>query len=554
MKITKIHLTNFKRFSDLLIDNIPATSKLVLLIGSNGSGKSSLFDAFGLVNNAIKKDIEYSEGYKNYFKKNDNLATATLKFDNGDTLNTTSANYENSFLGSSPYFENLFYGRTSFRQIPRLTRTALGQNSFDSRKDADRPFFFIDRDNRFENDLEKIIEFILNEIFVEHRSDEQIRKKYIDPINLALKNIFGKSNGTKLQLLKLVPPLEGKVAQITFEKGSSEFHYNYLSAGEKEVFNLLINFLSRSNLYQDSIYYLDEIDLHLNTKIQFNLLKELTENWIPENCQLWTASHSLGFIEYAKQSEIASIIDFDDLDFDLPRVLTPVAKENPDIYEIAVGKEFLPSLFQHMKICFVENLDMRYYASIGIPNTIFVLDNNRDSVYHKVRTTEYHGIIDRDFLSDDDIVQIKKHYPNLCILGYYSIENYLYHPDNLNEYNKSKKLKFNREEYVSELTIAKNQEKSNFLPTIKSDRNSYPFFGESKYDGNTLQKRFKNRAENNEQSITISEYIQSDVFETYYRSLPMKSYCTQIPQRQNISKIELAQTKWFKRQIEEIIS
>ena len=45
MKIASIHLQNFKRFTDLTIQNIPATAKLVVLIGPNGCGKSSVFDA-----------------------------------------------------------------------------------------------------------------------------------------------------------------------------------------------------------------------------------------------------------------------------------------------------------------------------------------------------------------------------------------------------------------------------------------------------------------------------------------------------------------------------
>ena len=46
MKIQSIHLQNFKRFTDLKIQNIPAIAKLVVLLGPNGCGKSSLFDAF----------------------------------------------------------------------------------------------------------------------------------------------------------------------------------------------------------------------------------------------------------------------------------------------------------------------------------------------------------------------------------------------------------------------------------------------------------------------------------------------------------------------------
>ena len=368
-----------------------------------------------------------------------------------------------------------------------------------------------------------------------------------------MKRIFGDGNGTKLQLIEIIPPLEGKVAQITFRKGGSELHYNYLSAGEKEVFNLLINLLSRGAHYQDTIYFFDEIDLHLNTKLQFKLLEEVTENWIPENCQLWTASHSLGFIEYAKQTENASIIDFDDLDFDLPAILSPEPKDNPDIYEIAVGKEFLPSLFQHMDIYFVENKDRDYYASIGLEKTVFVSDNNRNNVYHKVRTTNHRGIVDRDFLSDDDIVKIRQHYPRLFVLDYYSIENYLYHPDNLAEFRAQNANPFDREEYIAQLTDAKNQCKDTFIHSLGLKRTEYPYFGEPEFNESPLQKRFKNKQENQDQSTVVAAYLNSDDFDMYYRSLPMKSYCTQLRQRQNIPKSDLVKTNWFRTRISNLL-
>lgn len=550
MRITKIQVTNFKRFTDLLIDNIPSDSKLVLLIGSNGSGKSSIFDAFGFIDSAIKLDNSINDSYWSYFKKKqDKAVSVNVKLDNNLELIISNDQFQK--LELSP---TTFYGRTSFRQIPRLTRTSLGQGgNIDFQKDSDRPKFFIERDNRFENDIEKITEIILKEFFRSQQSNAQIRQKYIDPINSALKNIFGTGNGTKLELLEIIPPLEGKMAQINFRKGSSEIHYNYLSAGEKEVFNLIINLLSRGSLYQDTIYYLDEMDLHLNTKIQYNLIKEIAENWIPENCQLWTASHSLGFIEYANQSDNAVIIDFDDLDFDYPRVLTPEPKNNSNVYEIAVGKEFLPSLFQHMKIIFVENRDRDYYANLGIPSTVFVSDNNRNSVYHKTRTGTYRGIVDRDFLSDDDIVQIRKKYPKLHILNYYSIENYLYHPDNLAEYYSKAGKPFNKAEYIQQLTASKKQEINAIIPSLALKRTELPYFGEPEYNGSALQNRFKNKGENEAQSQIISAYLSSDNFETFYKSLPMKTYCTQLPQRQNISKHDLAKTEWFKANIQELL-
>ena len=46
MKITRIYLKNFKRFTELEIKEIPVEAKLVVLSGPNGCGKSSIFDAF----------------------------------------------------------------------------------------------------------------------------------------------------------------------------------------------------------------------------------------------------------------------------------------------------------------------------------------------------------------------------------------------------------------------------------------------------------------------------------------------------------------------------
>ena len=48
MKIKSIKLKDFKRFTDLTIEGLPETAKLVVMIGPNGCGKSSVFDALKL--------------------------------------------------------------------------------------------------------------------------------------------------------------------------------------------------------------------------------------------------------------------------------------------------------------------------------------------------------------------------------------------------------------------------------------------------------------------------------------------------------------------------
>jgi predicted ATP-binding protein involved in virulence len=549
MNITEIHLKNFKRFSSLQIEAIPKNAKLILLVGANGSGKSSLFDGFNFINGAIKRDVGTGQEFVDYYRKEKNTP-AEVHINIGDTAYTIS----DTNFGQPSLPTTSFYGRTSFRQIPRLTRTTLGSKSTDVNKDSDRPKYFSEADIRFENDVEKITELILKDFFRTPKTKEEVRKAYLDPVNAALNNIFGVSSDNTIQLIEIIPPLEGKVAQLLFRKGKSEFHYNYLSAGEKEVFNLLLNLLARKQNYQDTVYYMDELDLHLNTKNQFDLLKEITENWIPENCQLWTATHSLGFIEYARQAGLAELIDFDHLNFDISQVLQPISKGKPDIYEIAVGKEFLPQLFRDKEIYFVENKDSGFYASVGITNAIFISENNRNNVFHKVRATGYKGIVDRDYLTENDIKVIRDEYKKLFILGYYSIENYMYHPDNLEEFYKSKGEEFDKERYLQELIEAKDEIKDKLSIQIASARMGYPYFGEPIFNGTALQRRFKNHSENFDETEVLKQKLDSNVLEEFYPSLPMKTYCTQLQSRQHAAKIDLVKTNWFREQMRKLLA
>lgn len=553
MKIKSLQLKNFKRFTDLTLQDIPDNAKLVLLIGSNGSGKSSVFDAFEVLSTNAKKSASASNlfaytNYSEYYSKSRETDFEISLTDSKGFIHVRTKNISRIELDA-----NNFYGRTSFRQIPVLTRNSLGQQRFDVMADTDRPAAFIDKDNRFENDIEKITGYILTEVFRTNKSSEEIRDKYINPINKAFENIFGSQNGIKLSLLEITPPLDGKIANIIFTKGKSEMHYNLLSAGEKEVFNILINLVARKEYYTDTIFFFDEIDLHLNTKLQYSFLKEIVENWIPDNCQFWTASHSLGFIQYAKESEQSVIFDFDDLDFDYPRVLVPTAKDNPDLYEIAINKELLPELFKDYAIYFVENKDRSYYSALNIPNVLFVQSNNKKSVYHKTKNGEFNGIIDRDFLTDRDIEEIEQQYQKLRVLRLYSIENYLYHPENLREFFSSKNIPFDGTSYINSISAEKEKVKANIIRSLALTRTSYSFFEEPEYNGKANQKRFGNNDENLMEVAELEKYLNSNDFDIFYKVFPMKDNATQLKERQNISKSDLAKTNWFKTQIENII-
>lgn len=541
MFIEKLELKNFKRFTDLTIDltNLENNPKLVLLIGTNGSGKSCVFDAFEAVSGHIKDsmknifsnkefEIEY---YKKAQEKNFEIALYYK--------NQLIVKRDENGIPNDPKNIFRFYGRSSLRQVPKLTRTGLGQENFNIENDSDRPKYYIERDFRFENDLEKMTEQVVSKVFDNPIDSKSLINKYISPINEAFDNIFNHNYTNKLKLIRITPPVDRKTGKIIFKKGQVNVSYDFLSSGEKEIFNILFNLLVRKELYQDTIYFFDELDLHLNTQLQYNLLKEITENWIPENCQIWTASHSLGFIKYAQEYQKGIVVDFDDLNFDVPQTIYAEPKENLDIYEVAVPKELLLNIFNDFKLIFCENQNDEYYNLFGFNKTIFVGTKDSRSVFINIKhNKKYFGLRDRDFLTNGEINRLKEKYKNYKILEYYCFENYLYHPDNIEELNLDG---FDKTNYKKEITKQKNEVYDYIISDFKSARKSYEDFktNELKADG--------------DEENTIIKDLKSNNFEKFYKYFSMKKFNRRTLEKYNLTKQKLVKTKWFKSQIENII-
>jgi len=561
MRITKVELKNFKRFTDLTIDGIPADTRLALLIGSNGSGKSSVFDAFEYTNKLYQPrhkgqisanlQLQIRNDYSNLSQK---LKAKFRKFSaQGDTdvkiTATLPARYEdgsdlddmryNSFTGQSTgeTFIPLYYGRTSFRHIASLSE--IKPFSGDIKWDDNRPGSFAERDERFGDDIGFVTRQIVTAIFRENFSSGEIQTRYIQPINEALSRVFGGESATRISFLEIIPPGDGKPAKLTFRKGSSEIGYDDLSAGEKEVFNIIFNLFTRSGQYTDTVYFFDELDLHLNTQLQFNLLKEITENWLPENCQLWTASHSLGFIDYARQYPQGVIIDFDDLDFDQHQTLFPQPNEQLDVYDIAVPKEMLFKIMRGKKLVLCENQNDEFYNLLALPDTLFVGMKDARSLFLQVKNdNRYYSLRDRDFLSDTEIERLEREYPHHHILRYYDFENYLYHPDNIAELQLNG---FDRETYIAEIIRQKNERFDAILLNLKATRQSY----EELKTGEIADK---------EPDAIVAD-LKSDDFIRYYKYFDMKTgFNRAYLMPFNLDKKRLVQTRWFRSQIEAVLN
>ncbi|MHA4810273.1 AAA family ATPase [Flavitalea flava] len=325
MRITRLHLKNFKRFTDLTIDHIPKEAKLVLLIGSNGSGKSSVFDAFDVISKKFRMGLNMQIPY---YSKKELESDITISFSDDSKINSSST-FNDPFFKKAPKF----IARSSIRIVPRISNMGNAESVYGNQ---DGPQSFIDADTRFDNDLSLYMQQIDNAlrepVFSGKSADTfKIFQDFIQPLNLSLVKILGGDASTTIQIAEFQNATPQNSGKLIFKKGDSKINYDLLSHGEKQVVILLLNFIVRKDQYQDAIIFIDEMDCHLNTSLQSKLLEEIINVWIPDDAQLWTASHALGFIDFARHADNAAIIDLNHLNFDISQVILPQPKEKDAI-------------------------------------------------------------------------------------------------------------------------------------------------------------------------------------------------------------------------------
>ncbi len=151
---------------------------------------------------------------------------------------------------------------------------------------------------------------------------EEVKVKILGGLNKILKNCLG---------LEITD--HGNITDsrgcLYFKKTNQpvEFEFNVLSSGEKEVVDIVLDIYLKRDEFNDTIYLIDEPELHLNTGIQQIFFKELA-NLIPDTCQLWIATHSIGFLRAIKENfnQDSDIIYFDSDYSSQAAILKPIEK------------------------------------------------------------------------------------------------------------------------------------------------------------------------------------------------------------------------------------
>lgn len=472
MKIKSIKLKDFRRFKNLTIKDIPEEARLVVMIGPNGSGKSSVFDA--LYQYKKSKGI-LTVGDDPYFNKFDSSGQSELMVEVGFYTGSLQ-NYED--------WDRIIHIRTSYRNdlVEDLGSYATRTNSIVSEY---RFRMLADNDQAVAPNFGRI----LNQ-WIERSSATGRRKKNIGDLQ---DEVFGELRDAIAVLFsdsELVLTSLGSLnlyKAFQFNKGTSHgLSYVNLSSGEKAALDLILDIIVAKKEFKDTVFCIDESEAHIHTKLQGPLLKQLYK-LIPDNSQLWIATHSIGMVRKAQDlwragknegKDSVVFLNFGDetLDFDDDAIITPTSPD-PDLwertYEIALGDmvELLVTSEQFI-FCEGENFDELCYNKIfasRYPETRFFSVGGKGSVKKVVKAlrgriakgVKVIGVVDRDRSTCNDIERNREEGIQTLKCG--KIEDYLLHDDVLTQLCISQGKPDKAEEFL--------QAKSEKIEEVMSDDN-----------------------------------------------------------------------------------
>ncbi|MDB5009200.1 MAG: Protein flightless like protein [Mucilaginibacter sp.] len=260
----------------------------------------------------------------------------------------------------------------------------------------------------------------------------------------------------------------------------------------------------------------------------FNKLK--VSEMIPCNCDHCSNVVQPAFYDYdlLKRYELNDIVE----------IRCPLSLDMVLVKELT--SDVIKGQFSRERLIVCENKNADLLSECGFENILFFPERDSSSVFIKVKTKpENYGLRDRDFLTDSEIERIQNKYKNFLILEYYCFENYMFHPDNIEELNLAN---FNKSEYTAEIIKQKNLNKDHIISIYKNARNNYQEF---KIESENL--RDKNR-END-----IIHYLNSDDIEVLLKSYSLKTYFNKaLINKYNLKPSELSNTAWFKLKMNKV--
>ena len=443
MRFKSATIKDFKRFTRLTVQGIPETARLIMLVGPNGCGKSSFFDALH-----TWRESRSSRGLNwevDYHVKGYSQSSVALPWQN-----QVDVEFHDYVPGSPQNYKKTFYIRSAYRNDPEFQMNQIRLTG--DLLDEVRIQRMIDNDAAVSSNYQRLVGNAIEDVF--ERSDgsvtlngfrEQVTEEIRDPFRRLFDDMEFNSLGN--------PMTDGT---FRFTKGTSNrFSFKNLSGGEKSAFDLILDLVVARHSYDNTVFCIDEPESHMNARLQAELLSVLYK-LIPEKCQLMLATHSIGMMRRARDIEAeypgsVVFLDFGGRDFDEPQVIEPTVPDRAfwgRLYDIALDDLAELVAPERVVICEGEPKnkasgknyahDAHCYERIfryEFPETQFVPGGNADEVTEDRRGIAYalglltQGVkviklIDRDNLSDEQVSELN--YSGVRVLSKRNLESCLF--------------------------------------------------------------------------------------------------------------------------------
>jgi len=259
---------------------------------------------------------------------------------------------------------------------------------------------------------------------------------------------------------------------------------------------------------------------------------------------------------YFQPDCIIALTEYDNLQLNLQESFADIAAIKFDAtstgWEINIKRviaRLLKAKSSKKKIIYCEGRNAYYYNLIGLHNIEFRGLSDSRAVYLSAKNEpDNFALRDKDFLTKKEIKSLQSKFNNYLILQYYCFENYLYHPNNIDEVVAH----FDKTAYIEEITNQKKAKLMTIVQDYKLSRNAYSDLND---DGKAL---IDIRPES---EIIVA--LESDDFEIYYPYFDMagkkdtdnkKSFDKNYLAKLNLDAKILAQTTWFKQKIGDVIN